>query len=276
MVSAAILTKIWRPQAANYFCYATKRDGVWRDHYVRRREIDRLRLPDDCDTYFCCHGLLRPVRREAYACESKLLWADLDAVFPGNMPMPTIAWATSRGRFSAIWRCDGEPSRALRKGFNDAIGADRGWNLTKVLRVPGSVNYKYNPPQRGNLIWDDGPVHRLRDLRRYARDDDGGGAGDAPDIKLLDTKAVLAKYEGQFDPTLLDTAVDGKDGTVRMGGRYKIIWKLGMQLKAAGATRNEIGTLLYASAAWQSKNGPNSHGRLAREVDRIMRKDRIR
>jgi hypothetical protein len=247
---------------------------VWRDHIIRREQLDDdleewLSDNADSDVYFCPHGLIHPKREARNAYEaSHLLWADLDAVDPTTLPVkPTIAWRTSRGRYSALWTLDGEPSHALRKGFNAAIGADRGWHYAKVLRVPGSTNHKYSPPQRGKVLWDDGPVHELVRIARIAGnvlDDQVEKPGIAPDIKVLDPKKVAAKYAGKFDIDLMHTCV--------VGDRSDVIWKLGQQLKKAGASRNEIGTLIYYSPSWQSKHGRNSLGRLAKEVDRVLRK----
>jgi hypothetical protein len=278
--SAAFLIALWRPQWCNYFALATKRNGTVREHYIKRDRLDEVGewLEDnaDRDCYFTAHGLTRPKRCEAHAYESHLLWADLDPVNPRTLLVrPSIAWRTSRWRFQAIWRCDGEPSRGLRRGFNQAIGADTGWHYAKLLRIPGTLNFKYKPPVRGKLLWDDGPTHRLRDLAQYEAGDEHRSSVnlDAPDVHLLDVTAILAKYAGKIDPTLLDAAVDGRDGAVPRGGRFKIIWKLGQKAKAAGATPDEIGTLVYHSRAWQSKHGPDSHGRLGREVARILTKD---
>ena len=275
MNATRVLKRLWNAQWGPYFCIATRRREVWHDYFFTRDQFDDEWLDErsDRDLYWCCHGLTRPVRRAQYAARSHLLWADLDQVNPFKLEVePTVAWRTSRGRYAAIWRCDGEPSRGLRRGFNNAIGADAGWHLCKVLRIPCTLNHKYDPPQLGKLLWDDGPVHRLRDLQRYAVNDDGGGdVGDVA-VKLLDVDTVRAKYRGKFDNDLRFVAVDGRDGTVAGGGRYRIIWKLGQQLKAAGANADEVATLIYGSRAWRSKHGPYSHDRLSREVSRIMTK----
>jgi hypothetical protein len=265
-----VLTTLWDRQDADFFCLATRRNEVWYHHFFTDFDDlgDVIRDHARHDIYFCVHGFSKPQRRACYALPSKLLWADLDAIDPRSLTIePTIAWQTSRGRYSAIWRCDEEPTRGLRRGFNAALGegVDPGWHLTKVLRLWGTRNYKYDPPQRVTLLWDDGPTYRLRDLKKYEADDDGGGGGHASGpIKLLDARRVAAKYKRKFDSDLMDTAMRGK--------RSDVIWKLGKQLQAVGATADEIATLLYASAAWQSKHGVHSQRVLSGEVGRILAK----
>ena len=43
---------------------------------------------------------------------------------------------------------------------------------SKVLRIPGTKNRKkeYDPTPTVKIIYDDGPVHKLKDLQKYAVD----------------------------------------------------------------------------------------------------------
>lgn len=260
------LLDLWGAQDAEYFLLATKEP--WRDRFVTRDDFSSLatwvRCHRDDNVYFCPHGFWKPIKKERYACKSHLLWADLDPVDPHELTVePTIAWRTSHRRYSAIWRCDGEPTRGLRRGFNASLGdVDAGWHLTKVLRLWGSINHKYPEAPIVRLLWDDGPRYRLRDLRRYAIADDGVGNEGPIDISGIDAEAVVKKYG--VDPTLLDAA--------RVGHRSSVYFKLEMLLKARGASCDEIAAAVYASRAWQSKHGPSSHAALAREVARVMSK----
>ena len=131
---------LWRGQPGKFFCIATKGEAGWRNHFFTRAEfkdIDEfLAEHDEEDLYWCPHGFIRRSRLAEHACESNLLWADLDMVDPRKLELkPTIAWETSSRRYAALWKLDAEPSRGLRKRFNDAIGPDTGgWCLSKVLR----------------------------------------------------------------------------------------------------------------------------------------------
>lgn len=266
------LIDLWDAQDAMWFVLATKDDeDLWRDRFVTRDDFGGIdhwvqaRVREGKHVYFCPHGFCKPIRKERYACKSHLLWADLDPVDPHELTVePTIAWRTSHRRYSAIWRCDGEPSRGLRRGFNASLGdVDAGWHLTKVLRLWGTRNYKYDPPHAVRLLWDDGPTQRLRDLRRYEVTDDGGVVKcGSINIAGIDAEAIVKKY--RVDPTLLDACV--------VGHRSSVYFKLEMLLKGRGASCDEIAAAVYASRAWQSKHGPNSHAALTREVARVMSK----
>jgi hypothetical protein len=175
------LMTIWGPQRGPYFCLSTRHGNNWREHFFTHDDFDEL---DDFikehwrdDVYFCPHALSRKRRKGDHYVATKLLWADLDKVDPRSLrERPTIAWRTSPGRYAAIWALDAPPTKALRRGFNRAIGADDGgWIVTKVLRVPGTRNrkpdYAPNPPLV-KLLWDDGPTFRVRDLMKYADDEE--------------------------------------------------------------------------------------------------------
>lgn len=116
-------------------------------------------LPPHSDHYFCPVVFSHPKRKKEYALPTNLLWSDLDAVHPNSCRLrPSVAWESSPGRYQALWFLDRdiEPDEAaqLSKRIAYGDGADKGgWDLTQVLRIPGSINYKY--PQRPpvSLLW---------------------------------------------------------------------------------------------------------------------------
>ena len=169
-----LILRVWRTQPGDYFCLSTRGKKGWRDHFRTLEEwedIDEFIADheESDDLYWCPHSFLRQSRRtEYYARPSNMLWADLDAVDPTTLDLrPSMAWQTSPKRYAAIWRLDGEPRRGLRRAFNQAIRADgNGWCLTKVLRVPGSINHKYPNHPRGKVLWEAGPVYSLDEVAR--------------------------------------------------------------------------------------------------------------
>ena len=87
-----------------------------------------------------------------------VLFADLDAVHPSDIAIrPNVAWETSPGSYQAVWSLDKpindyDTWADLNKRMTVSTGADPGgWAGSKVLRVPGSWNYKRNAP--GKLLW---------------------------------------------------------------------------------------------------------------------------
>lgn len=101
------------------------------------------------EVYFCAHLLAEPRRVKENATGVHTLWGDLDgAQVPRGKITPTAVVQSSPGRFHCYWRLtDPIPPQAaelLNKRLARVIGADpSGFDLTQLLRVPGTVNYKY-------------------------------------------------------------------------------------------------------------------------------------
>ena len=116
-------------------------------------------LPPHSDHYFCPVVFSKPKRKKEYALPTNLLWSDLDTVHPSTCRLkPSVAWESSPGRYQALWFLsqDIDPNDAaeLSKRIAYADGADKGgWDLTQVLRIPGSVNYKYPQKPPVALLW---------------------------------------------------------------------------------------------------------------------------
>jgi len=105
------------------------------------------------NVYFCINLLSKPVRKKENCLKTKLIWADLDTVNPEEFTKlpPPIIIKSSPGRWQAIWRMPMlvEPFQAeeYSKRIAYLMGADKsGWDLTQLLRVPFTANYKYDPP----------------------------------------------------------------------------------------------------------------------------------
>jgi len=101
------------------------------------------------EVYFCAHLLTSPQRRKEYAGPISALWGELDGgEVPDGALLPSAVVESSTGHFHLYWfLTDAIPPEAaerLNKGLADQIGADpSGFDLTQLLRVPGTVNYKY-------------------------------------------------------------------------------------------------------------------------------------
>jgi AAA domain/RepB DNA-primase from phage plasmid len=104
---------------------------------------------DGHEVYFCAHLLAKPRRIKENAIAVHTLWGDLDgAHVPDGELTPTAVVQSSPGRFHCYWRlADLVPPQAaelLNKRLAMQIGADpSGFDLTQLLRVPGTANYKY-------------------------------------------------------------------------------------------------------------------------------------
>lgn len=124
-----------------------------------------VRYPDDLDfvdefcrtrkrthhLYFCPTLLTNNKRVKQNVQTSRVLWADLDECPPEAMLIkPSLVVESSPGRYHAYWRLNKLESaldvQRVNKRiayFHEAEGCDTsGWDLTQLLRIPGTLNQK--------------------------------------------------------------------------------------------------------------------------------------
>lgn len=122
------------------------------------------------DRYFCPVVFSKPKRKKEYALPTNLLWADLDPVHPSSCRLrPSVAWESSPGRYQALWflTSELEPERAaqLSKRIAYADGGDKGgWDLTQVLRIPGTQNFKYDSAPEVQLLWAKSQAYSIEEV----------------------------------------------------------------------------------------------------------------
>lgn len=111
------------------------------------------------DLYFCPVLFSKDKRQKEFALSTNVLWADLDPVNPNDCRLkPSITWESSPGRYQALWflteEVSAEYASQLSKRIAYADGGDRsGWDVTQVLRIPGTHNYKYESAPEVQLLW---------------------------------------------------------------------------------------------------------------------------
>lgn len=117
----------------------------------------------DADVYFGVIKYNIRARKKENAQNSVFLWADLDTCTLEEIPaeiQPTIAVETSPGRLHGYWQVDREMKPTEYERLNKLIayglapyGADKsGYDITQVLRVPGSLNHKYDTPKPVTVV----------------------------------------------------------------------------------------------------------------------------
>jgi hypothetical protein len=110
------------------------------------------------DVYFAPVAFRGP-RRLENALKVSWVWADLDFVHPDKVKLrPTIAWQSSPGRYQALWALEdlvpATEAAECGKRMAYAEGADKGgWDVTQVLRIPGTRNFKYPSGPPVELLW---------------------------------------------------------------------------------------------------------------------------
>src|SRR5215475_3892467 len=236
----------------NWIPYYHLWDGT-SDGAISRR-IDAA-IRDSENLYFSCAQFSERGRDERAFKPSWWLWADLDEVHPSAAMKlgltPTMPWQSSKGRYQALWKLDrrvgSRDHDKLNQALSYALGADKGgWDLTQVLRVPGTLNFKYSGA----------PIIRLEHY--------------TPEVKY-DPKAVWRTVRKWAVP-LADLPMGGQGGRVGVrkkmpgevramlrvppdravtGERSDVRWKIEKELVKADWGEDEIYDVLRKSA-WDS------------------------
>jgi archaellum biogenesis ATPase FlaH len=263
-----IVTRLWQRQPGNYFCISTKSGtGAWEDHFFKREELKDvepfIKKHHDRDIYFCPSGFSKAQRRKEFVMLPNLLWADLDEANPREILIrPTIAIESSPGRFVGLWVIDKPMNDQINRRLTYAVGADKsGWDLTQVLRVPGTNNYKYASVPRVKMLWSDGENHSLSEIERRLPKKELPPTGEtslgAEIYKKLESKlSVWARRE------ILTAKPRGSEDRSRM------LWRLENHLIEKGATREEAFAVLW-SCPWNKFYGRhNGEEQLRRELEK--------
>jgi hypothetical protein len=123
------------------------------------------------EAYFCAHLLTGSRRTKEYAAPVLALWADADgAPVPPEAPEPTAVVESSPGHAHLFWRLrrpvSPQKAEELNRRLIVCVGADRsGWDLTQLLRPPGTRNRKYADAPAVELIeLDEGLSYHPREL----------------------------------------------------------------------------------------------------------------
>lgn len=263
------LKEVWSLHARPglYFCISTKHNGRWKDHfiewgnehYMRRRIREVINKRQWENVYFCPNPFKKPHRRIDHKVDNiRYLWSDLDEVAPRDCILePSIAWRTSPGRWSGLWRLrkptDSDSGIELNRKLTYRNGADKsGWDYTQVLRVPGTVNGKY-------------PAKPIVKLVQFKRD----LSFDVKDFRTLpepiSTDKIIANYKL---PSKVKQTLNAKK--VIPGTRSDTLWWLEHELAKAGMKPQEIIAVIKASAWNKYKGRRDEDERLTNEVMKIL------
>lgn len=263
-----LITQIWRDQPGNYFCISTKsHSGKWADKFFTRKGLNKVRTYInnnlDKDLYFCPHGFSEARRLKEYAVLPKLLWADLDEADPSEMsPMPTVAIQSSPGRFVGLWMVNRPVTESINRRLTYHVGADRGgWDITQVLRVPGTNNYKYDTAPRVKTLWSDGPVYDIEEIEGVLPEEND----DEPN--LGEAIRVYKKYEKHLSVFARRELLGGKP---KRGKRSEVLWRLNKEMLEAGMTADEAFSILVVSPWNKFKNRRGGEKQLRRELTKSM------
>lgn len=278
------LSSVWKgvPKGSFLFLATANPDGKkWREHVVRADKIkaDLNRLLHkysrwDHNLYFGVNPFSQDRRQKEYALPTSLGWCDMDASDPkAYRPLPSHLWETSPNRFQGLWLWDAqhdvEEAERFSRSLADRYGGDAGWTITKMLRIPGSINHKphYDEPF-AELIsqnWD-----KVSE-RPKLTPDKGRNHGVTPEPQDMNPHAhdrfdVLRRYRSKLSASARTVI---RDKRAIAPDRSKWIFVMVAELFEAGATIDEIASVVWGSAYFLDKYGQN-RAALERQVSNII------
>lgn len=280
------LSCVWMdaPDDSFLFLATTNPDGSkWREHIVRaskvRADLSRLLTKYsrwDHNLYFAVNPFSQDRRLKEYALPTSLGWCDMDDSDPNAYrPQPSLLWETSPGSFQGLWLWDEthdvEDAEKYSRSLADRHGGDAGWTITKMLRIPGSINHKphYDEPfvrlvsqnwqrisERPKLMPEKGRRRRVEKAQLDINPDQH------------DRLDILRKYHSKLSSSAR-TVIRHK--RVMAPDRSKWVFVMIAELHEAGATVNEIASVVWSSPYFREKYGDNLKA-LERQVSSVMAK----
>jgi predicted DNA-binding transcriptional regulator AlpA len=278
--SRRALKRIWKYHKRHGYVFLAARNpitGQWNERAFSlpydSREVRKFQSkydPENFDYYYCPNIFSQPKRLARFALQTPYAWCDIDNADPLQFkPPPTILISTSPDRYQGIWQFeelhDPKEAEQLSRRLAYEWGGDRGgWSVTKMLRLPGTLNHKpaYNRPEV---------------IVQY---DDERFLGDAPTIPAsrlnpiselqinplrYDRNSFIKKYKRRLPPNRKRLM---EDTAVRSFDRSRIIFMIVAALHKAGAVPDEIGAVLWQSPYFISKHGYDGK-KLTSEIQRI-------
>ncbi|MGB3489831.1 MAG: DNA-primase RepB domain-containing protein [Xanthobacteraceae bacterium] len=225
------------------------------------------------DLYYCPNAFSRRSRIAKFALPTKFAWCDIDSADPRRFnPPPTTLIETSPGRYQGLWRfmtsIEPDYAEAVSRHLTNTYDGDRGgWSITKMLRVPGTFNHKpdYDLPIIAVLENCAIPIAEWPSVDAEPR----------LESKILqidptthNANRVIRKYRRFLMPNRFRLM---SDASVRSHDRSRIVFMIVTALHNAGASPEEIASVLWVNPYFVSKHG-RSLNALRAELSRIISK----
>lgn len=182
-------------------------------------------------------------------------WADLDKCHPENIELkPSITIESSPSRFQAYWLLEDEVDPEIAEDISKRIayahkkyGADlSGWDLTQLLRVPFTKNFKYKDTPEVTIIEATGKEFELPQFDIYPKVQNLNVeiVGAVPNVSHLDPDELLDNYRVHLNPLVFTYY-----GTTPAAGKWShALRSLEMFLFEAGLSKEEVYAIAKNSA----------------------------
>lgn len=284
---AAFFRSVFGQVRGGYICIATLKPetrSLREEYFAWPDDADAMleyveEATSECNVYYCPQLLVdpnfrRPDGKSARVKEnielSTAVWADLDACHPSKMLVkPSIVVESSPNRYQALW-IFAEPVEAPTAEeisrriayYHIPDGADKsGWDLTQLLRVPYTYNWKYEGrPIVSSTVG--ASKYRESDFAPYPTSLKRTGGGipqpEQEDIPTIDNPiAFMQEKRRHLNPEVFRLFTDEPEGE----SWSEPLWKLMMLLFEGGCSREEILAIVrQASCNKYARDGrPEKH-----------------
>lgn len=250
--SIEFLLRVWNLQCkpGDYVCLSAKGSKwvdysfPWTDNLADKLN-EWLTVHRHKNLYFCPLPFSEPRRNKKSVCRSRLLWSDIDGANPYKSE-PSILWESSPGRYQGLWILPDfvTPDEAAEYSRRMAyyLGADKGgWDLTQVLRIPGTPNLKY----------DDKPIVKLIHARN----------------SIL--KEVPHRPIDRWRSTIPRKTLRTIEGPAQQGKRSEMLWFLEHELCDLGIPLADV-IMILKESEWNKYRGREDEDeRFQSEMDKI-------
>lgn len=207
------------------------------------------------NVWFCAQLLDKPKRVKENVGECYALWADLDECPPTEIvPRPPIILSSSLDRWQAFWPLTKGVEPAIAEDYSHRIayaykdkGVDQsGWDLTQLLRVPFTYNYKYGDHPVIDVELELGVRY---DPKLFRNDFDHVPSFSLdwvePPDRLLNAETIIAKYRPRLEKYMLDMYADEPSENADWSA---VLWKLMSCLFETGMDREEVYSVASTAA----------------------------
>lgn len=247
--------------------------------------LDKIKsVRDNYDIYFTSHLFDEDESTKQHVLPTRTIQADLDNAALDDIPYePSILVETSPSRYQGYWFIDPKASleldnlELLSKNLTYSIvNADRtGWSLGHRVRVPGTLNLKYNTgPHEVKVV--------AASLKEYLPEDlalieqpstailaitDNNFIDTASDITLeIGPQELMATYKTRIAQSVYLEYISGTPSS----DRSRSLWALMCSCFEIGLSRDEV--------FWLAKHSPNNKFalNLRYNADRELAKDILR
>lgn len=188
------------------------------NYFVYPDEIARMiehaeRFSVEHDVYFCPQLLGTKKRNKENVQTCTALWSDLDTCPPEVLLVePSVLVESSEKRYQAYWVLEspttGEQAEDLSRRiayYHADDGADKsGWDLSQLLRVPYTSNFKYDELPEVKVTAANQKKYRPSDFDEYPQPQEFEYY-DVPfpeALPELDAKTLLAARKNELNPTV--------------------------------------------------------------------------